>query len=333
MENSHFEIILCPNCNQRLRVPTSKVELKVTCPKCGAKFNFPPIRGKGRTPDEKRDNRKRSPAPVRGIRDFGMCQPQDVSDDPIPIISRYQIGIILNMLNQFVAKGASILALLGNVGKAFPPDSLRYAAALLRRDQRMAMLVWQKGHGLFARIKFLQELRDGGQIRDLAGLIALMQASTWTAHTVDFSVVPCPPFGDNPVPHLSDDMKTMIIPATPIIDSKKAEQLATEAQTQASTGSYTRSLQLLEQALDYNPTYAAALNVKAGVLIMLLNYEESIKVSDAVIELAPEFPNPWMNKGTALWQLGRCDEAAKCFRNASSLGDKRGDQALRDMGL
>lgn len=35
------EIIRCPQCSQKLRVPTKK-QIKVTCPKCMRRFNFIP---------------------------------------------------------------------------------------------------------------------------------------------------------------------------------------------------------------------------------------------------------------------------------------------------
>ena len=96
---------------------------------------------------------------------------------------------------------------------------------------------------------------------------------------------------------------------------------------------HTHSLQLLEQALDYDPIYAGALNLKAGVLLMLQRYHEALKASQGAIILAPEVANAWINMGTALRLLDRPAEAAECFRKASILGDKRGDKSLSDMEL
>jgi tetratricopeptide (TPR) repeat protein len=259
--------------------------------------------------------------------------PQMISADPIPIITKHQIGVILSGLDRIRKEGVSNLAILGNAGDAFPPDSIRYAVALLRLHQNMGILVWNEGRGLFARIKCLQELSAKGVgDRDLAGLLSLMRANPWSAHTVEFSTTSCPPLGGTPVPHLADNEKTAIVPVM-FGGSDKAEQLAAEAQAQASAGSYTQALEFLDQALDRDPTHAGAWSAKAGVLIMLERYDEALSASNCAIKLVPDFSSAWMNKGVVLWQgFGRLDEAASCFREASRLGDEQADIALRDMG-
>ena len=51
-------------------------------------------------------------------------------------------------------------------------------------------------------------------------------------------------------------------------------------------------------------------------------HEEAIKCYDKVIEIDPEYPFAWYNKGVALRQLEKPEEEIKCYDKVKELKDK-----------
>ena len=54
--------------------------------------------------------------------------------------------------------------------------------------------------------------------------------------------------------------------------------------------------------------------------------EDAVKSSDLCLSLSPENTDALIIKGVALVNLKKKDEGMECFRKASELGDKRGDE-------
>ena len=57
-------------------------------------------------------------------------------------------------------------------------------------------------------------------------------------------------------------------------------------------------------------------NNKGLALHNLGKYDEAIKYCDKAIEINPNFAWAWINKGNALFELGKYDEAVKCYDKA-----------------
>jgi tetratricopeptide (TPR) repeat protein len=54
-------------------------------------------------------------------------------------------------------------------------------------------------------------------------------------------------------------------------------------------------------------------------------YDDAIRCFDVAIQLGSEYPQSWINKGMALYIIGRFDEASQCSENATRLDPSNGN--------
>lgn len=93
----------------------------------------------------------------------------------------------------------------------------------------------------------------------------------------------------------------------------------------ANAGNYPEALADADQALAMNVTSLIPLiqSNRAGILVMLGRYDEAIAAADVAIgaegNLTTTQSIAWYNKGNALKELGRIDEARTAFARASAL--------------
>lgn len=71
------------------------------------------------------------------------------------------------------------------------------------------------------------------------------------------------------------------------------------------------------------PFYLAEM---ASLQLRVNMLEDAVKSSDLCLSLSPENTDALIIKGVALVNLKKKDEGMECFRKASELGDKRGDE-------
>ena len=77
--------------------------------------------------------------------------------------------------------------------------------------------------------------------------------------------------------------------------------------------------------------YVDAHFARAKAYIDQGNYEKAIEEYDRVLELNANFAEAWLNKGSALLNLGRHQEALPCIEKASELGMPQAKSMLRRM--
>src|SRR5947207_15061034 len=104
------ELIFCPACNNKLRVPAELMGQRVQCPKCNTEFTAPPL-----IPREGDDDRYVAEQP-RSEGESGPPRPRPVDDwnDPVrPPAALAGRGVILAPAIALIVIG--LLALLGNL--------------------------------------------------------------------------------------------------------------------------------------------------------------------------------------------------------------------------
>lgn len=69
-----------------------------------------------------------------------------------------------------------------------------------------------------------------------------------------------------------------------------------------------------------DPKYATAWYNKGNALKNLGKYDEAVKAYDEAIKLDPKFAWPWNNKGNALRMLHRNSDAEAAYAKARELG-------------
>ncbi len=81
------------------------------------------------------------------------------------------------------------------------------------------------------------------------------------------------------------------------------------------------------------------MNTKEKVLIhkgmdrvRRMEYEEALEIFDRVIEMNPEVPEAWNNRGVALFRLGRAEEAIESCDRSLAI-DSENLEALRNKGF
>jgi tetratricopeptide (TPR) repeat protein len=82
------------------------------------------------------------------------------------------------------------------------------------------------------------------------------------------------------------------------------------------------SLQHFDKALDVNPQLVDAWNNKGVALNDLSRNEEAIAACDKAIEIDPQLAEPWNNKGCALYCLGRYEEAVTAYNKALEINSQ-----------
>ncbi|MCA9400029.1 MAG: tetratricopeptide repeat protein [Candidatus Omnitrophica bacterium] len=86
---------------------------------------------------------------------------------------------------------------------------------------------------------------------------------------------------------------------------------------------YLKAIEMLDDAIKYNPHDGAAYNDRALCMVDLGMFEEAIKYFNLGIIAEPDFATIYHNKGWLLNKLGQYDDALKCFETALELEPKR----------
>jgi tetratricopeptide (TPR) repeat protein len=93
----------------------------------------------------------------------------------------------------------------------------------------------------------------------------------------------------------------------------------------AESGKYSEALEAADEALALNVTsYVPLIQAnRAGILVMLKRFEEANAAADAALAIEGNLTSvhsvAWFNKGNALLELGRCDEAKTAYTRATEL--------------
>ncbi len=93
----------------------------------------------------------------------------------------------------------------------------------------------------------------------------------------------------------------------------------------ANAGKYTEALEASDEALALNVTSLVPLIQanRAGILVMLARFDEANAAADAALAIGGNLTSvhsvAWFNKGNALRELGRCDEAGIAYTRAAEL--------------
>jgi tetratricopeptide (TPR) repeat protein len=82
---------------------------------------------------------------------------------------------------------------------------------------------------------------------------------------------------------------------------------------------YFEAISWYDKAIEMDPNYPKAWSNKGLTLGSLGGYKEAIACFDKALELDPNYPKAWSNKGLALGGLGRHEEAIKYFDKAIEL--------------
>lgn len=80
------------------------------------------------------------------------------------------------------------------------------------------------------------------------------------------------------------------------------------------------ALDYYDQAIKIDPNYAYAWNNKGMALRNLGKYDEAIECYDRAIKIDPNYAEAWNNKGVSLRKLGQQKDADRCFAKAIELG-------------
>ncbi len=93
----------------------------------------------------------------------------------------------------------------------------------------------------------------------------------------------------------------------------------------ANAGKYAEALEASDEALALNVTSLVPLIQanRAGILVMLARFDEANAAADAALAIEGNLTSvhsvAWFNKGNALRELGRCDEAEIAYARAAEL--------------
>jgi tetratricopeptide (TPR) repeat protein len=63
-----------------------------------------------------------------------------------------------------------------------------------------------------------------------------------------------------------------------------------------------------------------------------MQFDDALQIFDHLLELNPEIPEAWNNKGVALHRLGRAEEALECYERSLTIDPENMD-ALRNKGF
>ena len=93
----------------------------------------------------------------------------------------------------------------------------------------------------------------------------------------------------------------------------------------AESGKYAEALEAADEALALNvSSYVPLIQAnRAGILVMLKRFEEANAAADAALAIEGNLTSvhsiAWFNKGNALLELGRCNEAKTAYTRADEL--------------
>jgi tetratricopeptide (TPR) repeat protein len=120
----------------------------------------------------------------------------------------------------------------------------------------------------------------------------------------------------------------MVLPvmATDTTDqANTAGALYSQSVDLANAGKYSEALEASDEALALNVSSLVPLIQanRAGILVMLARYDEANAAADAALAVEGNLTSvhsvAWFNKGNALRELGRCDEAEIAYARAAEL--------------
>lgn len=101
------------------------------------------------------------------------------------------------------------------------------------------------------------------------------------------------------------------------VSASNADELGKEGYKLGIQGKWSKAIEVYNAALEVDPTHAKIWYNKGIALNNLQRYEEAIDAFDQVIRINPEEVNArasaWFNKGMALQKLGRYEEAIEAF--------------------
>ena len=80
------------------------------------------------------------------------------------------------------------------------------------------------------------------------------------------------------------------------------------------------ALDYYDQAIKIDPNYAYAWNNKGIALRNLGKYDEAIECYDRAIAIDPNYADAWNNKGVSLRKIGQQKDADRCFAKAREFG-------------
>ncbi len=85
---------------------------------------------------------------------------------------------------------------------------------------------------------------------------------------------------------------------------------------------YEKELEVLQTAKKYYSGYTGLHNAIAASLLRLEKYDEAREIYEKLVELVPEYPEPFIGYGDVLTKLGRKEDAEKQFEKAIDLYTK-----------
>jgi hypothetical protein len=251
---------------------------------------------------------------------------------PIPIITHRQLHTLFTNIPALDQQGFTSVALIGNAGSPFPPNSLKFSVALLSptHDQRVGVLLWNKGRDLVFSLEALKNaassLRSDCSLLDLSNVL---KSNGWQTRDIDFSPTPCPPFFQNE-PVVTED--TAVISAMPLEDIQQSKKCFSEASRYLGRQAWSEAIKSFDSALKMNPTDADAWAGKAGACINIGQFYEAIKCCDNAISVAPFHGGAYFNKGIACANgVKNFGQALTCFREAERLGIKEAPTAVKQL--
>ncbi len=134
------------------------------------------------------------------------------------------------------------------------------------------------------------------------------------------TATPTPQMGNTTVPGTP-----VPLPSSSAEDFQKANALYSQSVDLANAGNYGKALQTADDALALNVSSLVPViqSNRAGILVMLGRNTEAITAADVALSskdnLTAVFSVAYFNKGNALKNLGRLDEAKVAYANAYKL--------------
>jgi len=93
----------------------------------------------------------------------------------------------------------------------------------------------------------------------------------------------------------------------------------------AALNKHDEAIDAIQQSLDINLFYPTGYNNLSSFLIIKKDYEGAIKNANKALALRPGYGKAWLNKGRALIEQGKEQEALECFKNACMEADLNTD--------